>query len=107
MIDTINKYGFASLTKQTKKIKEILYMMTFFNKCLLLVILTANFEFTDRFFNGPFSDFNEEWFKRNGKSIVMIMITQIGITIFNSLIVVIKQWAFMAYDQNTLRPSRY
>jgi len=52
----------------------------------------------ENYFNGPFSDFNEEWFKRNGESIVMIMITHIGIQIFNYFKIVTKQWAIMAYD---------
>lgn len=65
-------------------------MMSFFNKCLLVILSTANFEFTEHYFNGSFSDINKYWFKRNGKSIVVIMITSIGLPIFNYLKIVIK-----------------
>jgi len=40
----------------------------------MIIIITSNFEFTDKIFNGQYSDFNEEWFRINGKNIINIML---------------------------------
>jgi len=51
-----------SLTDETIRIKKVLTIISLFNKCIYIIILTANFEFTNRAFNGKYSDFNKEWF---------------------------------------------
>jgi len=47
IISTIYLYGYDSLTKTCKVSKLILAKISFFNKCVLLILITANFEFTD------------------------------------------------------------
>jgi len=90
IIETTNLYGFDTLTKTSRVTKFLLSKISFFNKCVVLILITANFEFTDVFFNGPYSDINEKWFKTNGKIIVTVMETQMIIPIFNYIGIVCK-----------------
>ena len=41
---------------------------------MMIILITANFEFTDKAFNGSYSDFNDEWFHINGRAIINIML---------------------------------
>jgi len=90
IIKTTHMYGFDTRTKTIKVTKFLLSKISFFNKCIVLILITANFEFSDICFNGPYSDINEEWFKTNGKIIVTIMEVQIMIPIVNYIGIVCK-----------------
>jgi len=90
IIKTTYLYGYDTCTKTTRVSKFLLSKISFFNKCILLILITANFEFSDTWFNGPYSDINEKWFQTNGKIIVTIMETQIIIPILNYIIIVCK-----------------
>ena len=43
-------------------VKDVTTFISVFNKCALLVLTTANWEFTDLAFDGKYSDFNKEWY---------------------------------------------
>jgi len=47
-------------------IMYIIAKVSIFNKCALIILTTANFEFTDLAFNGEYSDFNKRWYSTNG-----------------------------------------
>jgi len=66
--------GIDSITKETNVLKVTFFVVSFFNNCMLIVLIGANFEFTDAMFNGKYSDFNKHWFISNGRIIVSNMI---------------------------------
>ena len=61
---TYNAYELriSSITKETKVLKSLYTVISVFNKCIIIILIGANLEFTDIAFNGEFSDFNHKWF---------------------------------------------
>jgi len=66
IIYTVKSWGIGSFTEETKVTKQVISYLTLFNKCFLIIALTANFEVGEFLFNGPYSDFNARWFRTNG-----------------------------------------
>ena len=58
IIGTVKAWGFKTFTDETKVTKWIISLLTFISKCLLIVLLTANFEYGTVVFNGEYSDYN-------------------------------------------------
>jgi len=50
--------NYYSLSKENTAIKRAIEKIGFFNKCLLVIVVSADFEFTSKMFNGEYSDFN-------------------------------------------------
>ena len=88
LIDTVRAYGHDSLTTRMKITQRVLSHVSFFNCCILLILITSDFEFSEEHFNGRYSDFNEKWFASNGKSIVAIVISNISLPIVNYILIV-------------------
>jgi len=65
---------------------------------MLIVLLSANFEFTTIMFNGKFSDFNKNWFYTNGNVIVSTIISCFSIPIINYLMNSSIHWFYKAKD---------
>ena len=81
--------------------------MTFFNKSILILLLNANFEWGEFIFNGEYSDYNEKWFKTNGKVIVNFMIIQTFMPLVNVSITILITRVKRMWDQCRCCPSRY
>jgi len=58
----IRALKYYSLSRETTVTKWFIEKVGFFNKCLLIVAVSADFEFTSKMFNGQYSDFNSEWY---------------------------------------------
>jgi len=58
-IFTVKKIGYATRTKEYRRIKLLVFSISFFISGLLVLLMSANFSFSDKHFNGRFSDFNK------------------------------------------------
>ena len=79
----IELVGVDSVTKQNNILKTVFTCLSVFNKCIIILLINANFEFTDFMFNGEYSDYTTDWFKTNGKIIIHTMTTTIFIPVIN------------------------
>ena len=80
--------------------------LTFFNKSLLIILLNANIEWFPLLFNGDYSDYNEKWFRINGRIIVIFMIIQIMMPFVNVTSNLMIDWVYKVWDQGKLWPKR-
>ena len=79
-------------------IKYMIAKVSIFNKCALIILTTANFEFTDIAFNGEYSDFNKKWYTTNG---IIICSTMVISTLFPFAIITMEvffEYIYKAYD---------
>ena len=102
----IRALKYYSLSKETTITKWYIEKVGFFNKCLLIIMASADFEFSSSAFNGQYSDFNNEWYQHNGNIIIFALLTQVWIPILNYFFYVFYIYVFQAYDQQTLRPKQ-
>ena len=82
-------------------------LLTLFNKSLLILLLNANIEWFPMFFNGDYSDYNEKWFRINGRTIVIFMIIQTMMPFVNVMSNLFIEWIYKVWDQKTLCPRRF
>ena len=104
IIRNIKNLRFKSLSKESFWIKYTISGFSFFTKCCLIVLLSANFEFTSIMFNGRFTDFNEIWFQTNGNIIVSTLFGCCFIPIINYFNNAAINWFYRAKDQKSLLP---
>ena len=103
----VKKIGYDSLTKEISLIRFFIAKVSVFNKCVLIILTTANFEFTDYAFNGTFSDFNKKWYKTNGIIIVSTMLISTFFPLITISLEYFQDYCWRAYDQGTLRPLHF
>ena len=65
----INWIGYSTRTEQFRKVKLLVFSLSMFLSGFLVLLSSANFEFTDKYFNGRYSDFNKDWFINVGSVI--------------------------------------
>ena len=94
--------GFETSSAEIRFIKNAVFIVSFINNALLVMVMSANFEFTSHVFNGKYSDFNLDWFIDIGSIVVSSMTTTaiypvIELAIFGGILYVKR-----ALDQKTL-----
>jgi len=79
VIYIIKKTKFHTVSEETSATMITVYFMQLFNTAFMVLLLEANFsEFKNPLFNfffsqGRLTDFNEIWYKRVGKTLVVTM----------------------------------
>ena len=66
--------GFSSFSKEIKHIKGAVFIFSFFNTGLLVLLINADFAYFNRFFTGKYSDFNAEWYSDIGSTIISSLV---------------------------------
>lgn len=61
--------GYTTRTEEYRKIKMLVFSISLFLSGFLVLLTSANFEFTNKYWNGRFSDFNKDWFVNVGSVI--------------------------------------
>lgn len=74
IIFSIKWIGISSLSKETKRIKDAVFIFSFFNTGLLVLLINADFSYVSRFFTGKYSDFNAEWYSDVGSTIISSLV---------------------------------
>ena len=90
--------GVESFTKEVKILKNVFTLMSVFNSCLIILIISANFEMTDKAFNGEYSDFTPDWFRTNGKIVVYTVISAICFPVVGVMVPYIQLYMLKAND---------
>lgn len=62
--------GIASLSKETKIIKDAVFGFSFFNTGCMYLLMNADFAYLNIFFTGKYSDFNKQWYSDIGSVII-------------------------------------
>ena len=70
----IKKIGFHTKSSEIRMIKNCVFWLQFFSSGLMVLVMSANFDFTKLAFNGQYSDFNKGWFQDVGSVIVKGMV---------------------------------
>ena len=88
----IKEVGCGTHSKQSALITICVFFCQFFNTGFLLLLVDANFtqqgnSFFFQYFDGKQSDFNQNWYKKTGDTIV-------GSMLFNSFFTVILEGIF-------------
>jgi len=65
--------GFKTSSSEIRFIKIAVFAVAFINNALLLMVMSANFEFAPTLFDGKYSDFNLDWFIDIGSIVVTSM----------------------------------
>ena len=76
----IKKVGYATESEQTKYIKNGVFIVSFFNTAILLLIVNADLNYSGipligKILNGRHTDFSPDWYNEIGNNIVSAMIS--------------------------------
>ena len=72
IVYTVQHIGYDSLSKEIYAVRNAVFIVTFVNNALLVLIMSADFEKIN-YFQGKYSDFNQDWFSDIGSIIVSSM----------------------------------
>ena len=105
IIAAIRSTRMSSVSNETRHVKRAVTIVSFFNNALLIFLMSFNMEFSDRFFNGEFSDFSKDWFSEVG----YVIVSSLGFTSLYPLIEIILFGGLnklkMAWDQRWICPK--
>ena len=96
IINNVKDLKFKSLSNETFWIKYTISKFSFFIKCILIILIGANFEYTTTMFNGTYSDFNKHWFLTNGDIIISSTASCIFLPIINYFYNLVMYWFYRA-----------
>ena len=83
--------GHATETNQASYITRTIFFCQCFNMCFLVMLVEANFkgeavlEGLKSVFNGAYADFDQQWYRIQGDTVVGTMVINIGFLVFLEL----------------------